>query len=95
MVESDLLDNRWVKILPHVIDSALLASAVALVMLSGLYPFVFDWVTAKVLFLVAYIISGSIALKRGKTKPIRITAFFVALTCLAQIYYAAFNKFML
>lgn len=68
------LRERWVRIAPHMIDTVLLASAVALAFQIKQGPFVHHWLTAKVLALVVYIVLGSIALKRGKTRRVRIAA---------------------
>ena len=76
--ESALLQQRWVRIAPHVVDTVLLVSAVALAALSRQYPFVNGWLTAKVIGLVAYIGLGTIALKRGRTRGIRIAAWLAA-----------------
>ncbi|HEX7249101.1 MAG TPA: SirB2 family protein, partial [Burkholderiales bacterium] len=46
------------------------------------YPFVQPWLTAKVLALVAYIVLGSFALRRGRTRGAR-TGAFVAALCVA------------
>ena len=83
--ESLRLQAKWVKILPHVNDTILLASGIGLAVLLGQYPFVDGWLTAKLLALLAYIVLGTIALKRGKTKPVRLTAFFLALAVLAYL----------
>jgi uncharacterized membrane protein SirB2 len=85
MADSPRLQARWVKILPHVNDTILLASGIGLAVLLGQYPFVNGWLTAKLLALLAYIILGTIALKRGKIKPIRITAFCLALGVFAYL----------
>lgn len=66
---------RW---LPHVVDTGLLASAVALAWTIRQYPFVHGWLTAKVLALLVYIVLGSVALKRGRTRAQRGLAFFAA-----------------
>jgi uncharacterized membrane protein SirB2 len=78
LTESALLQQRWVKIVPHVVDTLLLASAVTLVVVSGQYPFAQNWLTAKLLALFVYIALGTIALKRGKTRQVRIAAFIGA-----------------
>lgn len=75
--ESPQLDQRWVKIVPHVNDSLLLAAGLTLAFLIGQYPFVDAWLTAKVFGLIAYIVLGTVGLKRGKTKAIRI-GFWIA-----------------
>ena len=43
------------------------------------YPATHAWLTAKVIGLLAYIVLGSLALKRGRTKAIRITCLGLAL----------------
>lgn len=90
--ESSLLQQKWVKIVPHVIDTLLLGSALVMVFWSGQYPFVQGWLTAKVLALIAYIVLGTIALKRGKTKQVRVTAFIAALVVFAYIIKVALTR---
>lgn len=76
--ESPQLQARWVRIVPHVVDTMLLASALALVAMSQQYPFVEPWLTAKVVGLVVYIGFGMVALHRGKTKGARIATWIAA-----------------
>ena len=92
---SPMLARRWVRVLPHVVDTALLASAIALAVMLGQYPFVDDWLTAKVLGLAAYIALGTIALKRGRTPGVRITAFCGALLAFVYICAVATSKLVL
>ena len=77
--ESHWLQQRLVKIVPHIIDTALLFSGITLAIIIHQYPGTHTWLTAKLLALLLYIIIGSIALKRGKTKTVRIIAFLGAL----------------
>ena len=81
---SPILQARWVRIVPHGVDTVLLASALAMVSLSGQYPFVQGWLTAKVLGLLAYIGFGTMALKRGRT--LRERAAYLALAVLTFAY---------
>lgn len=76
---SAVLTHRLTRMLPHVIDTLLLASALALAYLSAQYPFGVAWVTAKVFGLIAYIVLGSIALKRGRSLAVRSSAFVAAM----------------
>ena len=76
---SPLLQARWVRIVPHVIDTLLLASGIGLAVLIQQYPLVHGWLTAKLLALILYIVLGTLALKRGKTKARRIAAWVAAL----------------
>jgi len=90
--EAGQLQRRWVKIAPHIIDTLLLTSALVLAFWSVQYPFVQDWLTAKVVGLVLYIVLGTVALKRGKTKRTRATAFAAALLVYAYIIGVALTK---
>ena len=89
-VSPERLAARWVRIVPHVIDTVLLASALWLAWQvgSGAAP----WITAKVAALVAYVVLGTIALKRGRTPAIRAGAFFAALATFGYIVSVAFTK---
>lgn len=87
-----LLQAKPSKILPHIIDSILLVAAIALLVLSALNPFVVNWITAKIVLLVAYVILGTIALKRGKTKKVRVFAFVAALISVLAIFAIASVK---
>ncbi len=89
---SPMLTRRWVRITPHVLDTVLLASAIGLMLMSGQYPLAQGWLTAKVLGLAAYVVLGTIALKRGPTRKIRVTAFCGALLVFAYIVAVALTK---
>lgn len=83
---------RWVRIVPHVVDTVLLASAIGLAMMIENYPGTHAWLTAKVAGLVAYIVLGSIAIKRGRTPAVRAIAFVVALLVFGYIVSVAITK---
>ena len=68
------LSRRWVRVLPHVVDTMLLASAVALAIAIRNYPGTHAWLTAKVAGLVVYVVLRSIALRRGRTRAVRAGA---------------------
>jgi uncharacterized membrane protein SirB2 len=50
------------------------------------YPFVHEWLTAKVVLLVVYIVLGSFALGRGRTRGIRTACCIAAVVVFAAIY---------
>jgi len=89
---SSMLQQRWVRITPHIVDTALLASALTLVFWSGQYPFAQPWLGAKVVALVLYIVLGAIALKRGRTRGQRALAFGAALLTFAYIVCVAVTR---
>jgi uncharacterized membrane protein SirB2 len=86
------LEQRWVRVLPHLVDTTLLGSAITLAMLSGQYPVQQDWLSAKLAALVLYIVLGSVALKRGRTRAARAGALAAALTVFAYIVAVAVTK---
>ena len=89
---SPLLNARLVRVLPHFVDTLLLASAVWLAVLLGQYPFVQGWLTAKVLGLLAYIVLGVYALRRGRTLGQRAVAFVAALLAAGYVVAVALTR---
>jgi len=89
---SAMLRQTWVRIVPHVVDTLLLASAVLLAVWSHQYPGQQPWLTAKLVALVAYIVLGVVALKRGRTRAVRVAAFAGALLVFAYIVAVAVTK---
>lgn len=75
--DAQALSKKWVKILPHVIDTILLASAIWLCVILSQYPFANAWLTFKLIGVVLYIVLGLFALKKAKSTVGR-WAFFVA-----------------
>ena len=90
--DSATLQRHWVRIVPHIVDSLLLASAVALAGMSRQYPLVNDWLTAKVIGLLIYIGLGTIALKRGKTRRTRVVAWLAAQAAFFYIVAVALTR---
>lgn len=83
--DPDYLKRKWLRIVPHVIDTLLLVSAIGLMFTIHQYPFVNSWLTAKLAGLILYIVLGSVALKYGKTMQMRATALILALISFTYI----------
>jgi uncharacterized membrane protein SirB2 len=79
LAESPLQQNPVLRWTPVAIDTVLLTSALMLTTIIRQYPFTTAWLTVKVVLLVIYIVLGSIALRRGRTKKVRLAAFIGAL----------------
>ncbi|HEY7759794.1 MAG TPA: SirB2 family protein [Burkholderiales bacterium] len=92
MAGSPLLRRRWVRIVPHVVDTVLLVSAIWLAIEVRQSPFRDGWLTAKILGLLLYVVLGSVALKRGRSKAMRAGAFAAALAVFAYIVAVARAK---
>jgi len=92
IMESPLLQKRWLTILPHVIDTFLLAAAIYLMAITQQYPFTDDWLTIKFFALLGYIFLGSMALKRAKTVQVKLTTTLLAVVVFAFIGWTALNR---
>ncbi|MEN9467022.1 MAG: hypothetical protein RL081_1023 [Pseudomonadota bacterium] len=92
LLRPELLQRRWVRVVPHVVDTLLLGSALTMVTLSGQYPFVLPWLTAKVVALLVYIVLGAVALKRGKTRAVRSMALVGAILVFGYIVAVALTR---
>ncbi len=75
---SPLLQRRWVRVAPHMVDTVLLGSAILLAWRLGFSPLEHSWLAAKIIALLLYIVIGSVAIKRGKTRRIRLIAWLTA-----------------
>lgn len=75
---SPVMRQRWVKVVPHITDTLLLASAVTLAIGIGQYPGTDAWLTAKVAGMVLYIGLGMVAFRFSKTLHARIAAWLGA-----------------
>jgi len=84
------LDGQWamaapLRYLSYTIDTVLLTAALMLATMIRQYPFVHGWLTMKVVLLVAYIVLGTYALKRGRTRRTRVICWLAALAVYAFI----------
>lgn len=92
MRESPMLGARWVRVLPHINDTVLLVAALSLAAMSGQYPFVADWVTAKIFGVIAYIILGALALRAASTRRMRIACWIASLAVFGWIASVALTR---
>jgi len=87
----EMLQNKFIKIAPHVIDTVLLISGVALVLQGGWLEGEFGWIVSKLTLLAGYIIFGVIAM-RVKNKGTRWVGFLAAMLCYVGIFIIAITK---
>jgi len=92
MAGSALLSQRSVRIAPHIVDTLFLLTGIALVLQLSLPVMRSPWLLAKLAGLVVYIVLGAIALRRGRTRQIRMVAFVGALSAFAYIVGVAVSK---
>ena len=86
------LKQRWVKITPHIVDTLLLASAVMLAVQWRLSPLEHAWLMAKIIGLLVYIGTGMVALRFGRSRNVRLTAWLFGLLTFLYIVSVALTK---
>ena len=90
--ESSLLSARWIKVLPHINDTVLLVSAIMLASQWGWSALQMPWLLTKIMALLVYIALGVLALKKGRNKVIRTSAWLAAILTFSYIIAVAITK---
>lgn len=91
MSDSPLLRRKPVKVLPHINDTLLLVTAVALAIMIGYSPTQHGWLLTKIVALFVYIGLGVLAFRHPQ-RPVRIGAWVAALVVFLYIVSVAFSK---
>ena len=86
------LRHRITRTVPHAVDAMLLLSGAALIWQVKLNALTQPWLLAKFAGIITYVLVGSIALKRGRTRAIRTMALLFAIGIFAYIAGAALTK---
>ena len=92
LVGAQPLGGRWVKALPHAVDTVLLLSALTLAWMLRITPLSAPWLLAKVCGLLAYIALGMVALRPGLPTGVRLAAWIAALATVGWIVSVAITK---
>lgn len=85
----ELPRHPLLRALPHAVDTVLLTSALWLTTIIQQYPLSHDWLTMKVFLLVVYIVLGSLALRRARSRAARAGAFIGAVVTFLFLYSVA------
>ena len=86
------VNSRAAKTLPHLVDSVLLLSALALAWMLRLTPGNAPWLLAKIVGLVVYVGLGVVALRPGRPLKVRAAAWVAALATVGWIVSVAVTK---
>lgn len=92
MTDNPLRQRRLARVLPHIIDTLLLASAVGMLVIWQTGPQQLPWLIAKIAGLLLYIVLGMVALRFGRTRRIRVASFALALLTAGYIIAVAYTK---
>ena len=93
-----MLQNRleqrgaWARTLPHYNDTVLFLSGLLMAAIIGQLPMQAPWLTTKLFVLLAYILLGSLALKRGRQRWLRSTTGVAAVACYLYIVAIALSR---
>jgi uncharacterized membrane protein SirB2 len=90
--DSTLLKLRWVKIIPQIVDTLLLLSAITLAVQLQFSPMQQPWLMAKIIALLVYIGVGLVALRLGPSKRVRLFAWLSGLVIFGYIFSVAMTK---
>ena len=86
----EILKQKALKIAPHVIDTLLLVSGIALVIQGQWLSAEYGWIVAKIIALLGYIALGVVVMRNRGTE--RWLAFAGAMACFAYIGIVAVSK---
>ena len=89
-----LAGARWamaapLRYLSYTIDTTLLTAALMLLTALKLNPFAVPWLSVKLALLVAYVVLGSLALKRARSRRARAGFYVAALVTFGFMYFVA------
>jgi len=85
-----LLQNKIIKIAPHVIDTILLISGFTLVFQGNWMNGEYGWIISKFILLLGYVIFGVMAMRLSGIN--RWISFVAAITCFIAIFITAITK---
>ena len=92
LTDNPLLQRRLTRVLPHIVDTLLLGSAIGMLLVWQADPLQLPWLMAKIVGLLLYIGLGMVALRFGRTRRVRVTAYLLALLSAVYILSVAYSK---
>lgn len=90
--------HRVTRVLPHIVDTVLLASALGMLWIVRLTPWATPWLRAKIIGLIAYVGLGALALRSasgertGRPRARQLIAWLGALVVFGYIVSVALTK---
>ncbi|RUO79617.1 SirB2 family protein [Pseudidiomarina taiwanensis] len=90
-IGSSWAQKKWVKVVPHIIDTLLLLSIVGLLVQLGQWPWTTAWLANKTVGLLGYIGFGIVAMKATTTQG-RAIGFAGAMLFILALLHVAYSK---
>lgn len=91
MQDHPIMQQKLPRILPHLVDSLLLVSAICLSLLTREYPLADSWLSAKLAALFVYILFGIVCL-RTRSSRLRLISFLAATATFAYMVSVALTR---
>jgi uncharacterized membrane protein SirB2 len=92
LLNSDKLNRKWVKVLPHIVDTLLLGIGIAMAVKLAINPMEHLWLLEKLLAVLAYIFTGYYTLKLARTRFMQIFGYLGAIGWILLIVKLAVTK---
>ena len=89
---SDLINSKWLKIAPHIVDTLLIVSAITLLLQASLNPLNTPWLLAKIVALIIYIGLGLIAFRFASSRSVAVWSWGMAVLVFCYILAVAVTK---
>lgn len=86
---SAMLSRKWVRIVPHAVDTVLLLSGLTMIIRMGVSPLVHGWLLVKFTAVIMYIVAGLFALRWTKTTLGQAISSMLAIVIFAYIFAVA------
>jgi len=89
---SGLINRKWLKIAPHIVDTVLIASAIILLLQASLNPLTTPWLLAKIVALIIYIGLGLVAFRFAGSRSVALWSWGMAIVVFCYILAVAVTK---
>ena len=89
---SGLINRKWLKIAPHIVDTVLIASARILLLQASLNPLTTPWLLAKIVALIIYIGLGLVAFRFAGSRSVALWSWCMAIVVFCYILAVAVTK---
>lgn len=90
--DNEMRHQKWLKIVPHIVDSGLLIAAISLVWQLSINPLDSAWLMTKIVALIVYILLGTQVIKQRGSPRRQKTCFVLALLTFAYMVTVAMSK---
>ncbi|EAR08109.1 SirB2 family protein [Reinekea blandensis] len=90
--QHSIMQQKWIRILPHIIDTGLIVAAIYLAWFLRLNPITQPWLAVKIVALVVYIVLGARVIKRRGSVKAQWVTYAAAIATFAYIGAVAMTR---